>query len=219
MKKRILILITFVIGGVFFSCNREVILTYIDNIVIDLGSTEEDVLAYVSASDGSAVSVSGIDYDLVGEQMATFTADDKSEKKSVKIKSDKLAGMYRMSVFLLNEGEEYNLTPGNGWLMEITKGSQYNQINIPDTIETGTPIFIDAGTLVVTFNGKDSATIPGFTGDFNFGFETSHWSFSNIVYGPIGKGDYALEGFLMKENPLNSNYEYYYRVQLDKQTD
>lgn len=219
MKKRILILITFVIGGVFFSCNREVILTYIDNIVIDLGSTEEDVLAYVSASDGSAVSVSGIDYDLVGEQMATFTAGDKSEKKSVKIKSDKLAGMYEISIFLMAEDKEYELTYGDGWLMEITKGSQYNQINIPDTIETGTPIFIDAGTLVVTFNGKDSATIPGFTGDFNFGFETSHWSFSNIVYGPIGKGDYALEGFLMKENPLNSNYEYYYRVQLDKQTD
>lgn len=219
MKKRILILITFVIGGVFFSCNREVILTYIDNIVIDLGSTEEDVLAYVSASDGSAVSVSGIDYDLVGEQMATFTADDKSEKKSVKIKSDKLAGMYRMSVFLLNEGEEYNLTPGNGWLMEITKGSQYNQINIPDTSETGVSVFVDQGKLVITFNGKDSAIIPGYTGEFAFALSRSHWTFSNIVYVPIGKGDYALKGFLMKQIPIGTNYEHYYRVELDKQTD
>ena len=48
----------------------------------------------------------------------------------------------------LNEGEEYNLTPGNGWLMEITKGSQYKQINIPDTSETGVSVFVDQGKLV-----------------------------------------------------------------------
>ena len=217
MKKRDLILITLVVCGVLFSCNREVVLNYSGDIMIDLGSTDKNVLAYVSASDGSEVSVSGIDYELVGEQIATFKVGDKNEKKAVKIKSDKLTGMYEISIFLMDGDKEYKLTSGK-WLMEITKGSQYNQINIPDTTEKGTSIFIDAGALVVTFNGKDSATIPSFIGDFNFCFETSYWSFSNIVYGPIGKGDYAIKGFLMKENPVGSNYEYYYRVQLDKQS-
>ena len=51
---------------------KEVKLSFTGDIMLDLGSSDQDVLKYVSASDGSSVSVSGINFDLVGEQKATF---------------------------------------------------------------------------------------------------------------------------------------------------
>ena len=215
MRQSILMLMATILMVTFSGCKEEVTLSYSGDIMIDLGSTDKDVLNYVSASDGSTVSVTEIDYDLVGEQTATFTTGDVSESKSVKIKADKLAGIYEISVFLLDGNNEYEITVGEGWLMTLTKGNNYNQINIPDSLEkTGLNIFINQGKLVVTFNGKDSAYIPGYTGEFLFTLvKDADYSFSNITYGPIGNGEYAITGFLLKET---TDYEHYYRVQLDK---
>ncbi|MDY0015443.1 MAG: hypothetical protein RBS13_04465, partial [Bacteroidales bacterium] len=199
----------------FYSCKKEVTLTFSEDIIIDLGSTDEDVLKFVSASDGSTVNVSGIDYDLVGEQTATFKAGDVSETKVVKIKADKLAGLYQISVFSLDGNEEDELTVGEGWLITLTKGSKYNQIHIPDSIDKGLRIFINPGKLVVNFNGNDSAYIPSYTGNFLFTFsKDADYSFSNISYGSIANNLYAITEFTVKESA--SGFEHYFRVQLDK---
>ncbi|MDD3280613.1 MAG: hypothetical protein PHC83_03485 [Bacteroidales bacterium] len=215
MKKSIFAVIAVFFMLAFYSCKKEVTLTFSEDIIIDLGSTDEDVLKFVSASDGSTVNVSGIDYDLVGEQTATFKAGDVSETKVVKIKSDKLAGLYQISVFITEENNEYELTVGEGWLITLTKGSNYNQINIPDSIDKGFVMFIDQGKLVVTFNGKDSAYIPGYTGRFKFSTsKESEFTFSNIKYGTLAKGKYAITEFILNE--FVSGYNHYYRIQLDR---
>ena len=62
MKKSILTLA--VLAFLFTSCEKpeeEVKLTFSGDIMIELGSSDEDVLAFVSASDGSAVTISRID--------------------------------------------------------------------------------------------------------------------------------------------------------------
>lgn len=217
MKKSILAISAMFLIVTLSTCKKDVTLSYSGDIMIDLGSTDKEVLKYVSASDGSTVSVSGIDYNLAGEQIATFTTGDVRETKSVKIKSDKLAGTYEISVFIIDGNEEYELTGGDDgwWLIILTKGSNYNQINIPDSTDKGATIFTDQGKLVVTFNGKDGAYIPKYIGGFDFCLEKdAEWSFSNITYSSIGNGEYAITGFLLKETI--PGYEYYYRIQLDK---
>ena len=57
--------------------------------MIELGSSDEDVLAF-RAPDGSAVTVSGIDYNKAGEQTATFKAGNTTETKQVKVKANEL---------------------------------------------------------------------------------------------------------------------------------
>ena len=215
MRKSIVVLTSIILIITSSACKKEVKLSFSGDIMLDLGSSDQDVLKYVSASDGSSVSVSGIDYDLVGEQIATFTTGEVSETKSVKIKSDKLAGLYEISVIQLWEDEEIELTFGEGWLITLTKGSKYNQIHIPDSIDNGKRIFINPGKLVVNFNGKDSAYIPGYTGAFRFTYDKdADYSFSNITYGRIANNQYAITEFTLIESA--SGFDHYFRVELDK---
>ena len=54
-------------------CKKETSLTFTnDDIIVDLGSSDADVLKYVSASDKSEIRVSGIDYDKAGLQQGLF---------------------------------------------------------------------------------------------------------------------------------------------------
>lgn len=101
MKKQILILASLALCFAFTACEKPepepepVTLTFFPrDIVIDLGSTDADVLEFVIASDNSKVSVSGIDYDKAGEQEGTFKTVDVNNKKKVYVKTDKLSGDY-----------------------------------------------------------------------------------------------------------------------------
>ena len=122
MKKSILTLA--VLAFLFTSCEK-VKLTFSGDIMIELGSSDEDVLAFVSASDGSAVTVSGIDYNKAGEQTATFKAGNTTETKQVKVKANELAGRYNIAVFS-SDGSE--MTQGDGWAMKILEGDNYSKL-------------------------------------------------------------------------------------------
>jgi hypothetical protein len=194
MKKSILTLA--VLAFLFTSCEK-VKLTFSGDIMIELGSSDEDVLAFVSASDGSAVTVSGIDYNKAGEQTATFKAGNTTETKQVKVKADKLAGRYNIAVF---SSDGSLMTEGTGWTMKILEGDNYNQIKISSTIENGDKtIFTDTEYLVVTFNGKDEPEIDTYNGGILFQSKppTAEWEFSEIKYGLNETGKYSMEGFRM----------------------
>lgn len=198
MKKSILTLA--VLAFLFTSCEKpeeEVKLTFSGDIMIELGSSDEDVLAFVSASDGSAVTVSGIDYNKAGEQTATFKAGNTTETKQVKVKANELAGRYNIAVF---SSDGSLMTEGTGWTMKILEGDNYNQIKISSTIETGDKtIFTDTEYLVVTFNGKDEPEIDTYNGGILFQSKppTAEWEFSEIKYGLNETGKYSMEGFRM----------------------
>lgn len=168
-----------------------------DSIIVNLGSTDADVLAFVTTSDGSAVTVSGIDYNKVGEHTATFKAGKITETKIVKVKANAIAGRYYISVF---DSDNKELTQGNGWKIVIMAGDAYNQINIHSTIETGSgAIFTDIDELVVTFNSKNNPIIEDYEGGFIFQTTPSSatWKFSDITYGLNTNGEYAINGFKM----------------------
>lgn len=198
MKKSILTLA--VLAFLFTSCEKpeeEVKLTFSGDIMIELGSSDEDVLAFVSASDGSAVTVSGIDYNKAGEQTATFKAGNTTETKQVKVKANELAGRYNIAVF---SSDGSLMTEGTGWTMKILEGDNYNQIKISSTIETGDKtIFTDTEYLVVTFNGKDEPEIDTYNGGILFQSKppTAEWEFSEIEYGLNETGKYSMKGFRM----------------------
>lgn len=98
MKKSILSLAAVALLGLFMaSCTPEVTFSNADNIIVDLGSTDADVLLDVEASNGKEVTVTGINYDEAGEHNATFTAGDATYDAVVKIKTDKLAGAYEFT--------------------------------------------------------------------------------------------------------------------------
>lgn len=99
MKKGILSLAVVALLGFFMnSCTPEVLFEGMDKVVVDLGSTDADVLAFVTVSSGKDITVTGIDYDKAGPQTATFTAKDETEDAVIKIKTDKLSGSYEYSV-------------------------------------------------------------------------------------------------------------------------
>ena len=60
MTKSILVINAMIFIVTFSACKKEVTLSYTGDIVVDLGSTDKDVLKYVTSSDGSAVSISEI---------------------------------------------------------------------------------------------------------------------------------------------------------------
>ena len=213
MKKSILTLA--VLAFLFTSCEKseeEVKLTFSGDIMIELGSSDEDVLAFVSASDGSAVTVSGIDYNKAGEQTATFKAGNTTETKQVKVIADKLAGRYNIAVY---SSDGSLMTTGDGWAMKILEGDNYNQIKISSTIETGDKtIFTDTEYLIVTFNGKDEPEIDTYNGGILCQSEppTAEWEFSEITYGLDDKGKYSMSGFRMDGYTPGYN-DFFYTVE------
>ena len=223
MKRRIFTLASIALLFAFISCEKPepepepepVTLTFSGDIVIDLGSTDADVLAFVTASDKSEVTVSGIDYEKAGEQTATFKAGDVTETKTVKVKADAMAGRYYISVFT-SDGQE--CTQGDGWGIVIAAGDAYNQIKIPSTIETGDKtIFPDITNLVVTFNGKDDPSIENYEGGLMFMTTppSATWEFSEITYGKNTNGKYAINGFRM--DGYTAGYQdFYYTVTFER---
>ena len=184
-----------------------------NDITLDLGSTNADLLKFATASDGSTIAVSGVNFDLAGEQTAIFTTGSTSESKTVKIKADKLAGTYS---FVILDWNGDTSTLGNAWSMVLTKGENYNQINIPAANKDGIPvIFKNIDKLQATFD-KEKVSIPDYTGGFEF-METpptATFSFIDIKYGLDNNGRYAL-----KSMELNITEEYFYTMTFRKTKD
>ena len=200
----------------FSSCNKdnEVSITFTsDNIMVDLGSSGSDLAKFAKASDGSAVTVSGVDFDKVGEQTATFKAGSASVDKTVKVSAKRLAGSYRIHV--KDSAGTKELTEGNGWKLNITPGAEYNQIDIP-TVVGENKIFEGIDKLTVTFkDGKGS--IPNYTGPkyLFVGGEGHTVKFQNITYEKNSDGMYALKGFTLKLVKQGYN-DFYEQVRFDK---
>ena len=200
----------------FSSCDKEdgSITFTSDNIVVDLGSTGADLAKFAKSSDGSSVTVSGVDFDKIGEQTATFKAGSASVDKTVKVSAKKLAGNYRIHV--LDSAGTQELTTGNGWRLDITPGAEYNQIDIPTNV-SGQQIFADVDKLTATFkDGKGS--IPNYNGSkFLFvGGEGGHTiKFQNVTYEKNTEGMYALKGFTLKLTKQGYN-DFYEQVRFDK---
>ena len=200
----------------FSSCNKdnEVSITFTsDNIMVDMGSSGSDLAKFAKASDGSAVTVSGVDFDKVGEQTATFKAGSASVDKTVKVSAKRLAGSYRIHV--TDSAGTKELTEGNGWKLNITPGADYNQIDIP-TVVGENNIFEGVDKLTVTFkDGKGS--IPNYTGPkyLFVGGEGHTVKFQNITYEKNSEGMYALKGFTLKIVKEKFN-DFYEQVRFDK---
>lgn len=180
----------------FPGCKKETSLTFTnDDIIVDLGSSDADVLKYVSASDKSEIRVSGIDYDKAGLQQGLFSANGTQTTHDVKICTDKLTGEYSFKLFLKNREKDILLTVGD-WLVELTKGEKYNQVRFPCKNTKGTSIILNKEYLEMTFNG-DSAYIPSTEGVLNFFVSTQSTplEFHDIVYEKTDKQSYSVKGF------------------------
>lgn len=215
MKKCICcIIIGFILGNSLF-CQENEKVTFIyarDIIVLDLGSTEEDLLALVSASDGSKVSVSDINLNHVGEQNALFRAGKARERKAIRIRANKLAGLYKLSL-IDNRTKD---TMISRWEINITRDSAYNQLYIPDSSLNGYRIFIGPGKLIIKFNGNGSVYMPGYIGEILPCCENKvNWIFYEIKYGRITKTTYALKEFKILGIKEGCG-EIYYTVILEK---
>ena len=147
MKKSILSLAAVAVFGLFMtSCEPDVTFEGINDIVVDLGSTDADVLAGVTASNDAEVTVTGIDYDKAGEHNAIFTAKDATAEAVVKIKTDKLAGDYEYTMTI--DGDE---EPGVEQIEIKQSSTTYNKILIEkylanasiEAVCNGTDITID----------------------------------------------------------------------------
>ncbi len=170
MKKSILSLAAIAVFGLFMtSCEPDVTFEGINDIVVDLGSTDADVLAGVTASNDAEVTVTGIDYDKAGEHNAIFTAKDATAEAVVKIKTDKLVGNYEYTLTqdgVLQEGIEE---------IEVKQSSTtYNKILIEkylanasiEAVCNGTDITIDEFNISVDYEGETyTAKVTG-TGNF-----------------------------------------------------
>lgn len=184
-----------------------------DNIVVPLGASSADLAKFAKA-DGS-VSVSGVDFEMIGEQTATFKCGGTSVDKTIKVSAAPLAGEY--NIHILDSAATQELTQGNGWRMHITKGSAYNQIDIPSAVGEN-KIFVDIDKLTVTFNGKNGK-IANYTGGFSFvqggGYTIK---FQNITYGKNDEGMWAIKGFTLKLTQQGYN-DFYEQVRFDKTDD
>ena len=199
----------------FSSCNKdnEVSITFTsDNIMVDLGSSGSDLAKFAKASDGSAVTVSGVDFDKVGEQTATFKAGSASVDKTVKVSAKRLAGSYRIHV--KDSAGTKELTEGNGWKLNITPGADYNQIDIPSAVGDK-KIFTAVDKITVSFtDGKGK--ISNYTGGFLFKQgDGGTCKFQNITYGKNDDGMYELKGFTLKFVQEGYN-DFYEQVRFDK---
>ncbi len=162
MKKSILSLALVALLGLFMTgCTPEVVITGTEDIIVDLGASDADVLANVVASNGDEVTVTGINYDEAGEHNATFTAGDVTEDAVVKIKTDKVIGSYEYTV--TGDEEIYE--------SEITQSSTvYNKILVGGIIEgnleaTCSGKILTFASTNLSFEDGTSATLTG-TGTF-----------------------------------------------------
>ncbi|MBQ2489921.1 MAG: hypothetical protein II525_08955 [Bacteroidales bacterium] len=217
-KKSILYLFFAVIA--LTSCKKEQEMTFTsEEIMIDLGSSDKDVFQFVKVTDNAPITISGIDYDKVGSYQALFTSGDLKETRTVKVRADKLAGTYEFHFFVItNNGEEKETTIGK-WLMEITKGIQYNQINISDSNTNGVHVFVDQGCLVLTLDG-DKAEIPPYKGNVLFVPSSSSpytYSFEDIQYSKLNDGSYGLMGFMLRRDCDDGQFTTYYHITFEKQ--
>ncbi|MBR5664171.1 MAG: hypothetical protein IKX13_00245 [Bacteroidales bacterium] len=214
--KRVSLMLAAAAMVLFSSCNKEEEVTISftsDNIMVDLGSSNADLAKYAKASDNSSVTVSGVDFDKVGEQTATFKAGSASVDKTVKVSAKRLAGNYRIHV--TDSAGTNELTNGNGWKMDLTPGAEYNQIDIP-TVVGENKIFEGIDKLTVTFkDGKGS--IPNYTGPkyLFVGGEGHTVKFQNITYEKNSDGMYALKGFTLKLVKQGYN-DFYEQIRFDK---
>ena len=218
-KKSILLCLLFA-AVVFSSCKKEQEMTFTsEEIMIDLRSRDKDVCQFVKVTDNAPITVSGIDYDKVGSYQALFTSGDLQETRTVKVRADKLAGTYEFHFFVItNNGEEKETSSGK-WLMEITKGSQYNQINIPDSNTNGVHVFVDQGCLVLTLDGE-KAEIPPYKGNVLFIPSSSSpytYSFEDIQYGKLNDDSYGLMGFMLRRDRDDGQYTAHYHITFEKQ--
>ena len=200
------------------SCKKDADVTIsftTDNIVVALGGSNADLVQYAKASDGSTVTASGVDFEKIGEQTATFKAGDVSVDKTVRVSAARLAGTYRIHV--LDSAGTQELTQGNGWRLELTAGDAYNKINIPSEVG-GQRIFTDVDHLTVTFtNGVGK--IANYTGGYKFvGGSGYTIKFQNITYGKNNEGLYALNGFTVKLVQQGYN-DFYEQVRFEKEED
>ena len=158
MKKSILSLAAVAVFGLFMtSCEPDVTFEGINDIVVDLGSTDADVLAGVTASNDAEVTVTGIDYDKAGEHNAIFTAKDATAEAVVKIKTDKLVGNYECTLTVDGEQE-----PGVAQIEIKQSSTTYNKILIEkylanasiEAVCNGTDITIDEFNISVDYEGE-----------------------------------------------------------------
>lgn len=194
-------IIIFTLTAVLFlsSCKKETTLSFNDEeIIIDLGGSEEDILKYVSASDNSKISVSGINYDKVGLQHGLFSANGTQVQHDVKIRADKLTGTYQFHLFFRSGEKDVERTIGN-WLVELTSGNKYNQIRFPCKNTKGTDIILNKNYLEISLD-NDSAYIPPTEGQLNFFVSTkiTPLEFQDIEYGKTDNHTYSLKGFTIR---------------------
>ena len=198
----------------FSSCNKdnEVSITFTsDNIMVDLGSSGSDLAKFAKASDGSAVTVSGVDFDKVGEQTATFKAGSASVDKTVKVSAKRLAGSYRIHV--TDSAGTKELTDGY-WRMNLTPGAEYNQIDIPSSVGEK-KIFTNVEKITVTVKDGEGK-IPNYTGGFMFKQgDGGTCKFQNITYGKNDDGMYELKGFTLKF-VQEGYYDFYEQMRFEK---
>jgi hypothetical protein len=215
------------VAVLMLSCHKEPVPSSLvfatDDIVVDLGATDADVLQYVSASDGAEVTVQGIDYNLVGKQEAVFTAGNVSEKRSVKVRANRLAGRYSFMASILDiDGLYYPLT-GEGWYWDFALGNTYNQIIIPDSAYCPYSyrmehLFEDQGGLTMTLEGESRSITP-WRGKlyFNVSYIKKDFEFDSIQYARQSNGEYAITSFLMIDT-YNGKHNYY-KFEFEKQFD
>lgn len=220
MNKRILIVITTMCVALA-SCHKETTLVFsTDEITVDLGATDKELLQYVKSSDGTEVTVSGVDYDKVGLHQAVFKAGAANGTLPVKVRADRLAGEYGWTVSLLeHDGNVFPLA-SEKFECNLTKGEKYNQILIPDSAHSPWTnkmehVFGNVGALTLTMEG-DSLSITPWRGKFYFVVETKPYdhTFDSIRYGSLPNGDYGVISFRMIET--NGKYTYRYLFNLEK---
>jgi hypothetical protein len=221
MKKEILTMVmTFALA--MSSCDKEVTLVFSsDDITVDLGGTNKELLKYVQSSDGSEVTVSGVNFDKVCSYQALFTSGDLKETRTVKVRADKLAGTYAWNMYGLERDGTYFRLTENEWYWDFTKGNEYNNLLIPDSVlspysNQKERLFGNAGVLTLQMDG-DSISITPWCGKLLFMLSSKpiDYSFDSIRYGRLPNGDYGIISFRMigKEG----KYTNYYRFDFEKQ--
>lgn len=217
MKKNILVLGAIVIAGasVFTSCKKddttapELTLNGDAEISINLGDTYND--AGVTATDdrdkdiqSRVVSTGTVDNTKCGTYVITYNVSDeagnpaKEVKRTVKVKSDKLAGSYSVSDVVTGA----NPPSGNGtyaYTVTVTQStSEYNRINIANFGGFGTGVvvyaIVEGSNITIPsqnltgdpqFSGSGASTVSG-TGIYNggaFKITSINYTCSNAQYG------------------------------------